>query len=77
MLRIFDKETSFKYSDVVNKQIKNQEFRCLLSVGDYKKAKSRKYRELYRQIPIVERIKINIIMYCPWIVSLKNKMRNK
>ena len=77
MFALFDKDTNYQYSDVVKKQIEYQWFDYLYSIGDYKKAKSKNYREFYCKLPLTDRIRVNIRLYLPWLSYLKKKLTKK
>lgn len=78
MFALFDKDTDYKYSDVVKKQIEGQRFDYYYSIGDYKQAKSKNYREFYLKLPLIDRVRVNIRLYLPWVSYLKKKFtKNK
>ena len=61
--KLIDKETDYKYTEVVQESILKCEFRILGMKRQYKEMKSGKYKKLYKKLPVKSKIKIWIQQY--------------
>lgn len=70
-LKVLNKETEYKYDEVIKKLIIKHEFRCLKHLAKYEELKQDKYKFLYNQLSFKEKLYINLSLYMPWILKLK------
>lgn len=75
MLQILDEETDRQYSDVIAKVKTKEEFNISQLAEQWKELKNEEYSEIFKALPLKERIKINIKIYFPFVTKLLKKIR--
>ena len=76
-LGILKEETGMKYDEIINKKILSNEFDLLLKFEINKTIKEKKYRFIYKNLKFKDRLYINISLYVPWILKIKNKLTGR
>lgn len=69
-LQKYNEYTQYKYKDIVATAIKNRKFSDAVSVGDLKLAKESKYKDLYLELSLRNRLRLYIKYYCPIILEI-------
>ena len=77
MLQILDEQTNFSYTTTIQKRMKKNYFGHFISLGEYKQALSKEYRDVFKELPFKERWKILLKAYFPFLVTLKRKLTRK
>ena len=77
MLQMLDEQTNFLYKATIQKRMKKNEFLHFINIGKYKEIMSKKYRDLFNQLSITNRLKIKVLAYFPFLVTLKRKLTRK
>ncbi len=72
-----DKDTDGKYSNTISRELKWLCFYELAKDGDYKSALSEEYRVFFKKLPLIDRVKIRIYAYFPWLRKFYNKLRGR
>ena len=75
MLEILDEETEFKYKEIIERRKLKNEATFLLENGNAKEVLNRKYRSVFKEYSLFERLKIRIKAMFPFLVTIKNKLR--
>ena len=76
MLRYFDDATEKKYNDCIVKRIMEISLRNAELEGNYKYIK-RDLKALYESKPLKYKLKIFILEYFPWLMTIKRKILKK
>lgn len=61
MLKILDKELSYKYTDAVQIKILTIEFNDLFDAGEFKIIRKEPYRQIYKELSLKQKIKICVM----------------
>jgi hypothetical protein len=75
MLNILNEETAGKYESVIQKKLLFNEFQNHVAENEYKKALSKKYREVFKTLPKKNRVSIRLKAVFPFITELMRKLR--
>ena len=75
MLRCLDKDTNYKYTEVIQKRIEQDMITILKNYNDYKGLLKEPYRAFYQSLSAKEKIKIQICARFPMLVTLRRKLK--
>lgn len=75
MLNSLNVYTNHEYESEVQKKILEYEVDIAEAENRHKDLLSKKYREIFKQYPLKERIKIRIKAYFPWLLKLKQRSK--
>ncbi len=75
MLNILNEETAGKYDSVIQKKLLFNEFRNHVTENECKKALSKKYREIFKTLPIKNRVSIRIKAVFPFLTTLMRNLK--
>lgn len=75
MLTILNKETDFVYDKVTQKLVLKHEFELLGMQNKNKLQLDKKYKIVYRELSLKDRIKIRLKAYFPFLLKLKRKSK--
>ncbi len=74
MLDILNDETDKKYDSVIQRRKLRNEFAHKVEQDDFKGIFSEKYRSVYKEYPLIERMKIRIKAYLPFLINIKRRL---
>lgn len=74
-ITFFDKDTDFKYHNLVILQIGRYNFRIALSKKDYKTVFNKQYKRFFKQLPIRERVSLFLQYKAPCFYGILHKKR--
>lgn len=77
MLKILDEDTEGKYSDVITRVIKENEFFALNSEYKFKEMLAPKYKEIYKSQPFKNRVKLRIRCLFPGLIKKRREQKAK
>lgn len=72
MLRVLDEDTNGKYKDIIQKTIKTYQFTLLEVNCDLKTMRSPEYKDLYKQLKTLRKLKIFIKKYLRLLTGNRN-----
>lgn len=75
MLTILNRETEYKYSEVIEKRIMLNEYEYSKTYGPYKDLKKGQFKKIYKKESIKEKLKINLKIMFPFLVTVKSHLR--
>ena len=76
MLEILNRETEFKYNDTIQKRILRYEFNLLINKGEYKKALSKKYKQIVDNMSKYDRLKLRFKADFPLAVKIMRNIKS-
>lgn len=75
MLEQLNLDTDGEFSEIIKTTIKKNQFNLLSCQGNLNEMKSEKYSSLYDQLSWIEKIKLYIKSYCPWVINLRDMLK--
>lgn len=60
MFKVLNEETEYRYNNIINEKLLQNEFKVLILSKKYKELKKAPYDELYKSLTLKKRLKINI-----------------
>jgi glycosyltransferase involved in cell wall biosynthesis len=76
-IKLYDIYTDYKYSKIIDHYIAENEFLCLKICNNYPKMKDIKYREFYKKMDIIKKIRVHICNKIPFVEKLYSKWKEK
>ena len=77
MLNILDRETDGKYHAIITETQRSQEFKILCAEERYGEAMRDPYKSIFRSLTPRERLSILVKRYLPFLVTWREKIRNR
>ena len=77
MLIQLNKDTESAYKDTIFERILKNEFNALQAEGKYLEIKKEPYTRFYNGLPTKDKLKINLKIYFPFLMDIKEKIRKR